>query len=57
MKNLLPQLQSMFSKEIKDFGITEVFMNNGELYTTSNYDLPVPLLWSMEATINNLKIS
>lgn len=44
MKNLINKLKVNFKNEIKNFGITEVFIINGELYTTSNYDLPYDLL-------------
>ena len=48
MKNLLSQLQDKFSKEIKSFGITEIFFIDGEMYTTSKYTLPFELMEEIE---------
>lgn len=51
MKNQINKLQAKFSNEIKLFGITEVFIVNGELYTTSNYDLPYELISKFESEL------
>ena len=48
MKNLINDIKSISDKEIKSFGITEVFVVNNELYTTSLYDLPNEMLEKIE---------
>lgn len=47
-KNLLNELTSITKKEIKNYGITEVFIYDDELYTTSCYDLPEYILSKIE---------
>jgi hypothetical protein len=43
-QNLIEKLKDKFSKQIKDLGITEVFIDdNNELHTTSEHDLPEDL--------------
>ena len=41
-KNLLDysSINEAFQKQIKEFGITEIFFVNGEVHITSEYDLP-----------------
>ena len=41
--NLISEIKGL-DKEIKSYGITEIFVFDGELYTTSEYDLPEELL-------------
>lgn len=52
MKNLINSVNSISQQEIKDFQITEIFLIDGELYTTSGYDLPLEMINRIE---NELK--
>ena len=40
--------EAEFKNDIKAFGISEIFLQNGELYTTSEYSLPQILLTRLE---------
>jgi hypothetical protein len=42
--NLIEQYKVNFANEIKLYGITEIFFIDGELYTTSYYDIPYSIL-------------
>ena len=48
MKNLINDIKSISDKEIKSFGITEVFVVDNELYTTSLYDMPNEMIEKLE---------
>ena len=48
MKNLINDIKSISEKEIKSFGITEVFVVNNELYTTSLYDITNEMIDKLE---------
>ena len=48
MKNLINEIKSISEKEITSFGITEVFVVNNELYTTSLYDIPNEMIEKLE---------
>jgi len=48
ISNLLPLLHSKFLKQVKDFGITQVFFENNELHITSEYDIPKDLEENIE---------
>ena len=47
-KNVLSELKPRFEKQIKDFGITEVFFADDEWHITSNYDLDPSLVEAIE---------
>ena len=53
MTNLIDKLKENFSNEIKNFGITEVFFFNDELYTTSKWALPLDLVEKFENELKN----
>ena len=53
MTNLIDKLKEKFSNEIKNFGITEVFFFNDELYTTSKWALPLDLVENFENELKN----
>ena len=54
MKNLIQSLP-MFFNEIISFGITEVFVVDGEIHTTSDYTLPFDLIEKIELEALKLK--
>lgn len=45
------ELVAKTNEAFAGFGITEIFMHNGELHTTSDYDLPINvieyILWNL----------
>lgn len=51
MTNLINELKNRLGKEIKDYGISEIFKIDGELYITSIYDLPEELIKKIENEI------
>lgn len=51
INKLNDKLNDKFAKEIKSFGISEIFVINGELHTTSNYDLPFELISLLEKEV------
>lgn len=55
--NLINELPEQFKKAIKDFGITEVFFFNGDMYTTSKYDLDHSLIEAIENHFKTLIIN
>jgi hypothetical protein len=42
-----------FQSEVKSFGITEIFIIEGELYITSNYSLDYELISKLENELLN----
>jgi len=54
MENQINWLMAKFSNEIKNFGITEAFIIDGVLHTTSNYDLTGELIDEMETELNSI---
>lgn len=48
MKNVIDQLDA---KLVKDFKITEAFILDGELYTTSEYTLSFELIAEIESQL------
>ncbi len=52
MTNLVNTIDS---KLVADYGITEVFIHNGEVYITSNYDLGHELYTEIETKVLNNK--
>jgi len=52
--NQLQVLAKNFSKEIKNYGITEAFMMDGELYTTSLSNIPSDLIELFEAEFKSI---
>jgi predicted ATP-dependent serine protease len=51
VKNLVNELRLKFPKQIKDYGITEIFIVDGEIHVTSNYDLPSDFTEMLEKEI------
>ena len=52
MTNLINSIKGI-ENEVKQFGITEIFVMNGEVYTTSKYDLPYELIEKIESIVLN----
>ena len=52
MTNLINSIKGI-ENEVKQFGITEIFVMDGEVYTTSNYDLPTELIKKIESIVLN----
>jgi len=50
-KNCVDEIKQKFGKEIKDFGITEIFVVDGEVHITSNYEVPADLVDKIEKEI------
>ena len=53
MKNLLSSFPE-FANEIKSFGITEIFVYDNEVHTTSFYTLPFELIERIEKAVQKL---
>lgn len=53
MRNLTENLSAELQKETKKFGLKEVFLIDGELYTTSNYVLTESLLEQIEKEVKS----
>ena len=53
IENLVNKLRDRFAEEIKDYGITEIFEEGNELFTTSDYDLPESLIDDIKKEIKN----
>lgn len=49
--NFVNDLMPVFGKDIKSFGITEIFFAEGEWHFTSNFTLPADLIDSIETVI------
>lgn len=41
-------VKKYLKKELKDYGITDIFVIDGELYTTSHYDIPAEVIKEIE---------
>lgn len=54
MKNLISKIDA---KIVKDYGITEAFYIDGELYITSNYELSYDLIKDIENHLDKAIIS
>lgn len=52
-ENLVNKLKFRFSKTIEDFGITEIFVRDGEVNITSNYDVLLDHVEAIEKYIKN----
>ena len=50
MTNLISSIEGI-EKEIKSFGIKEIFVIEGEVHITSNYDLPYELIEKIESQL------
>ena len=53
MINLLLLQKTLSEKEIKDYGVTEIFIHADELYCTSKYDIPFEILEKLESELLN----
>lgn len=51
MTNLLDTLTETIKSELKFYGVTEVFVIDGELHTTSDYTLPNELIEEIESIL------
>ena len=56
MKNSISLLSNKFPKYIKNFGITEIFEIDGELHTTSEYNLPFTIIELFKNEIKKSKV-
>jgi hypothetical protein len=52
-KQIDTRLIHKFSKQIKEYGITEAFIFCDQFHTTSNYTLPTELIEEMETYLKN----
>lgn len=54
MTNLMDYAAKYYSKEIKDFGITEIFIadEDGDVHVTSMYDIPESLIERLQCSFN-----
>jgi len=51
MKNLINTISEELKKEVKGFGVTEIFVIDGECHVTSNFDMPFELIEKIESEI------
>jgi hypothetical protein len=51
MKNLIKLIENQFSNEIKNLGISQVYISFGEVYTKSNYNIPFELYNEIEKKV------
>ena len=51
MKNLINTISEELKKEVKGFGVTEIFVIDGECHVTSNFNMPFELIEKIESEI------
>ena len=51
MTNLIDTLTEAIKSEMKLYGVTEVFVMDGEVYITSSFDLPFELIEEIEEAV------
>jgi hypothetical protein len=52
MKNLVSEISN--KSLVKNYGITQAFFIDGELYTTSHYDLPMDVFVEIENELTKI---
>jgi hypothetical protein len=52
IENLIPKIDSKLRDELSDFKVTEIFIKDGELHVTSEYDVPMDYIEAIKKDLS-----